>query len=83
MTRFLLPPELAQLLLTAAGGSHGAKTAAAESMRTSPTQVDRLLSGDVDPKWSTLVREAEALARLEGRTLTLRLVLEDTTPGAP
>lgn len=72
--RILTAPELIAALTSAAGESPGQKLAAA--LGTSRAQVARLLSGDVDPRWSTLERVVEALGTLEGQKLSVRLVVE-------
>jgi len=72
--RTLTVPEFLGTLSAAAGESPGSKLA--EQLGTSRAQVARLLSGETDPKWSTMERMVEALGSLEGRPLRVRLVVE-------
>lgn len=73
-SRVLSVPELLTELAAAAGKSPGQKLA--EQLGTSRAQVARLLSGETDPRWSTLERVGEALGAMEGRQLRIRLVVE-------
>jgi transcriptional regulator with XRE-family HTH domain len=74
--RYLTIPEFLTTLSSAAGEVPGPTLA--EHLGTSRAQVARLLSGETDPKWSTLERAAQALGSLEGRPLRVRLVVEPT-----
>ena len=59
----------------------GSRRTLARALSTSESQVDRLLAGGADWRWSTVERVAQALGTARGQAVEARLVLVDADKG--